>query len=298
MKKTIKFFLVMIFLSFFIFGCSRGPSTGQNPASQLVSNEGLVVELNFRDDFLPLIEYELILTNRGATSITLSRENLNLYTIEKMSSANQDVLTKESLENFYSQILQDSSNLMLGAQQKRVIKGSFLIEDDYYLNSINSQVNILLNIDYDYKTNFTTNLILDLENKRVNTDRVIQAAPVIIENIDLLIVDQERQRLLFDIKNKGTANSLEIKNPSFFLGQNNLNCLFFGVTQNGMEQDIMSISRRYSHLRVSCEIPSSYLNDLSQSRINTLFYGSFEYIYSLSFSQRFTLPKQREVLFV
>lgn len=293
MKFKLLFF--GLFFVFFLVGCSQVPGVGTSN-KEIISNDGLVVSFSLKKNFLPLIEYELVLRNVGATPVEITRDNIDLFTLEKMqASFEKNVLTQESLDDFYNQLFASSQTLVIGPEQRRVIKGTFQVEDDYYFSSINTELSILLSINYDYKTEVSSNVDLDLLNRKLRSDRLVQAAPVVVENLNLFVRDSQNYRLIFDIKNKGGASLVNLDDYSFFLGTNRLSCTSYGINGDIQQVDVVTISRRYSYLTISCVIPNDFLQQ--DDIFTTKFFGDFTYNYQLSFSERIVLPRQRQSSF-
>lgn len=292
-----RFGLSIILFCFLIFlgGCSQIPGFG-NSNEEIVSNKGLVVSFSTNDDFLPLVEYELILTNGGGNSIELREEDVSLLTLEKMQESSQgNVITQESIDEFYNEIFSNSGTLVLGPNQRRVYSGTFRVEDEYYFSSINSNANIILDIGYKYRTDITTNVVLDMSTRRIGNDRIIQAAPVTIDDLELFSVDSSNFRILFDVKNRGSASVVEIEDYEFYFGNNLLSCTPYGVNGDSREVNVQTISRSYSYLTFSCVLPQSYVSE--REAVNTVFYGNFDYDYDLNFNQRISFPQQRQSSF-
>ena len=142
------------------FGFGGSSSSGTTPE---VDNTGNGLEVSFTVDTQNVktgrLIYNFKIKNTGVEPITLTKENFVFKTIQ--SFKDKSILTDESIQTFYSKILGSSGSLTLYQNMEYESSGVMRIEPTFLDTKINPNIknfDILLKIDYDYKTDFISNV--------------------------------------------------------------------------------------------------------------------------------------------
>ncbi len=308
MKKY--FIIIFLVLILFLSGCSGNNSffSGNNKIGKTQEdNTGNGLEVDFRiskqDILSKKLNYEINLKNSGKEPITLTRENINLHTIQKLNDGS-NVFTQDSLNLFYTKLLGKTQSLTLVQnQEKNGIGGILKIKPEYFENINNEKIDYILNIDYDYKTSFSNNIELNLKensrNKLTILDSLSQAAPVKINKIKLENGNQESQYIFsFQIidgssflTNKNTIikfkNIINLKFRTQFLN----NCKYF-IVKNNLNKEVQLenfiLNKNNNKLILKCLIT---INE--KEKINTQISGELEYNYKTQKTETIKLPDDR-----
>ena len=157
-----------------------------------------------------------------------------------------------------------------------------------------------LKIVYDYRTDFNNNVELDLETAEMNIDRVSQAAPLKIQDIELQQVGRDEFNVFYTIRNTGGSQSeVEIEDLEFQFGDQRFtdgSCEIFKREGSNLEPTFysqLSFSERDRELVLSCPLDTS--NYDSQGTITTKTSGEINYIYTIKEEGDISLPDGRSV---
>jgi len=310
MKKII----LMIFLTtiLIISGCSSqsGSSFSSNQKtgtqSKDITGSGLEVDftINTDDILAKKISYNLNIKNSGEKTIKLNKDNIKLITIEKLNDGS-NIFTQKSLENFYSNIFSSNELSLVQNQEITGISGILEINDKYFKNINNDKFSYILNLNYNYQTTFSNNVQLDLSkslNNRLNLlDQLSQAAPVKLENINLLNGPTNSEYILeFKIVDDNSFSFsketiVKFSNLEFkFKNQILNNCKYY-IKTNKYNKEInfenFILNKENKEVILKC------LVDLSKNKnsgpINTIVSGNLFYNYDSKIINEIKLPDKR-----
>jgi hypothetical protein len=297
MKKIL--IIVLIFILLIFGGCSSG---GIYDDSKKTDKTGYGLEVNFkiydRDNLLKnrhQLFYELKLKNSGLKPVELSQDSLKLTTKQVSSSSGylEDVFTLESLDEFYKKVFSDAT-LILYNDQEKIVSGILKIEDEFYNNPNNEQMDYQLDISYEYETVFENNLQINYENglhKLSVSDKVSQAAPIQIDKIELFPNIKEDEYILqYFFEDKGKNND---KKPAFEIENLQINFRDRQIDsscnpsylESGSQTDEIII-RENDHLVMECNIVLE-----EKDSFTTKTFGSFNYEYKIRIEDNIKLPK-------
>lgn len=284
------YFLVFI-VSVFLIGCSQGPTQG---VESVTNGDGLEVRFSLTERFLPVVEYELKLKNTGKEAVEITPDNFQFRTNPVLGGTG--IFREEDVQEMLNTVF-DRGSIILPYGQERVIRGTLQIKDSYFQDLSQESFEVILSIEYNYETDFSNNLNLDFERFSVNSDRISQAAPVVLDRIDLFAEDSETFYLLYYIRDKNRGQQrIELDNYEILLGTSYLSCSAFSIRRDGSRARISStpfIDSTSPELLLSCPVPQ---NMVQTQPYNTITSGSFSYDYSLQFRDVINLPRDRNSL--
>lgn len=306
-----RFILVLTILLFILSSCASlpglnsGGSGGGPDIREPTTGRGL--ELNFRIDTrwisLKEVGYRLEVRNSGRDPIILRPENVRLRTSEVLQDGSS-AITQDSLQEIYSQLFSQSGELILNNGQNKVVTGVITIDDRYFDDLNRQSFTYVLSVEYDYRTSFSNNVVVDMENRRVSVDRISQAAPVQMTRIELEPRQGGRYVLTYHIEDRGDSSNLrgkrvEITNREINFGSNRLSCDPYRLENDNRRELLTSgaiLTDNSNRILLVCDFnPSDY--ERQDGLVNSQTFGSFEYRYTVERSGTVSLPRQRGDLF-
>jgi len=310
MKKII--FLIFLGIILIFSGCSgnNGSFLGSNndktgAVEEDITGDGLSISFSVDDNEIlsKKIIYEFSISNSGKDIVEVSRKNINLITIQKMNDGTA-IFTEDSLNNFYNKIFSDGDLNLVQNQEKSGIGGILEIKPEYFNNINNEKVDYVLSMNYDYKTHFSNNVKLDLKansgNKFQILDKLSQAAPVKITNIELENgPSNDEYVLVFNIEDKNSFLSDEKSIVKFnnielnFRSQNLNNCKYY-IKENGFNKEIsfenFVLNNKNKELVLKCLVN---LQENKDESINTMISGQLTYNYKFEIERTTNFPNNR-----
>jgi len=302
----ILYFIFILFFLFIFSSCSIiGNSSKQKIEDVDISGKGLEFTLNLNDDWInnKLISYSLDLENTGLKNIVLSPENIKLFTSEKMKG--DDVLN--GLDNFKSNLFKNGDLILYhDLSIDSIIDGNFEVKEDYFKDLLKSKLELNFEINYDYMTEFSNNVEIDMKKKKLNIlNSISQAAPINIVNYKLLPTSENKvYEIAFYIKDNGISSNIYSKSISFSevslnLGTHDLNDCSIWKEENSnkirlsesLELNKMNLNNKINSLIIVCKVD---LSDFRESEVrNTIISGNLKYNYDMLFKEEIKLPKKR-----
>jgi len=306
-------FLFVLFLLLVFSGCSnnqylpflsnsnevRGPNV-DNSGSGL----GVSLDLNTRWISDKIVSYDLSLKNTGVEPIILNRNNFRLSTKQVLDGS--QVLF--GFDKFYDDLFKNGDLKLYHDQDvPSIIKGQFEIIKPYFNDVNNNNIVLNLNVNYNYETKFSNNVVIDMSQKSLTVkDTLSQAAPVNIKKIILKpTLNSNIYEIGFYIKDIASSfgvdyNEVDFTNVNFKLGINDLNdCSLWANDGNGPKKiaDTMDLNKmvlsknKINTLIAVCKVDlSDYTND---ERRSTVVSGVLDYNYKLRISKIISLPDKR-----
>jgi len=294
-KNKILIFLTLFSIIIFFSGCSN-----QSLQSNKIDNtgKGLEVELNLKTDEIlyQKINYDMILKNSGKEKLNLQKENIKLNSIEKLKNG-KDVFTEESLNNFYSKLFNPQLKLFQN-QEKKVLDQILKIDSQYFNNINNEEINLVLNINYPYITEFTNNVEINVKdkNKLKILDELSQAAPLKIDKIDLKQGEFDNEFIIiFELKENSNFISkdnsiIKINEYKFNFKGNELDtCIYFTKNENLDKQiqiENLILNKKNTLLKIKCKTTINE-KDITITKVS----GEIKYDYSSKITKNIKLPK-------
>lgn len=304
--------LSILFLMLFFAGCSLSSQSGDYTKIQNEDNSGNGLEVNFDIDdsrsTFKILRYDLTFYNSGKENVKLSKDNIKIIA-SPIRSDGGNQFTSESINTLYSNIFQSSSELILVQNQPELTIGGILeINDDYFKNDLKQDDNfdINLNINYDYKTSFSNNLKLELDQKNVlkSINSLSQAAPIQISKIEIHQIGIDSYEIGFWIQDYGkrpnTGNAVNLENFQFtFSKDENLqNCNYWekesgSLINKGPISSGVKMQSRTEKILISCPIDLSNFD--KNAPFTTSIRGSFDYNYKFTIKKKVSLPKDKSL---
>lgn len=290
---NIKTILLLVLVSIFLSGCSSLPSfmsgNGDTGVEEKDHGPGLKVNFDIDDEFLPTLRYELTLENDGEQTIEISQNDIFITTIEREFSG-EIPLKSEDIENFKNQLFQNG-NLMLGPHQERKYSGILNIDSNYYKESTNNKISLILRISYPYETKFSANVQVNKEDFEFGTQSIKMSGPISISSIEGIFSSQNNLDIVYTLKDRGNAQeSITVLNPSFLLGTKQLSCSTFKDSQgNKVETQTPQISKEISEVYFLCNVDISDYSGIT----TTMTSGSYSYEYITREERIINFPETR-----
>ena len=304
----IKKFLILIFIAIFLSSCITPGGTKNNLPEEDNSGIGLKFTFDLDDNDLAFgnLNYKLSLINTGKETITLTRDNFKLKTIEKTVEGNI-IIDQDSLEEFYNQLFANGELKIYRSTNGNGFStsGVLKLNKEYIEDQTKEKVTILLETDYDYGTEFSEQVELTLSNSgddefdELRTPE--QASPVQMKKIELKKKGIDNYWIRYTILDKGPndigfTSSLnrivKLDNLDFVFSTRHLsNCEYKydkGSTELSMNENNLVINEEINKIYVECPIDTSWIEKETSTLIETS--GSFEYNYKLKYQKSFKLP--------
>lgn len=291
----------MIILFFFSACASSGPTTGGT--DEVVVGDGLEMSFSIQaGDLIGLrqVEYELKMSNSGKNPVKITRDSFTLSTLELLSEG-QSVFEAQSLDDFYDNVFDGNSEFVLLTGSKIERAGALYIEESYYDNLNKEELNYKLKVAYDYKTEFSNNVEIDLTQQgELTTDTVTQAAPVKITDINLDVFGRDDYRISYTLRDTRNSDAeLEVYNVDLNLGSESFSDSSCDLFRRENSQ-LIPIDSRSAGIRFNDENREAVLacpislSNFDEGRVtNTVTFGSFEYRYTIQEEGTIRLPDGR-----
>lgn len=316
--QTTYFNLCLLFLLLFLFSsCSSFLSKSTKVDSVDRTGSGLKIVLTVDTTMLQSmrkINYVLTLSNSGVDKIKLTKDNFKLLT-DQTTIDGSSVLTKESVDAFYSEIFKDWDGILYHDDKRKGIKGSFFVDPTFFKDRTKKKFNIILNANYDYTTKFSNNIDINLdENNFFNVlDDESQAAPI---NMNKIVLEPYQDNIYtvtyyFTDKGKDTLSSsmgglIDSFDTSTNIKKENIKIKFrnqdlslndcFIMKENSddsvekMNELVLNSNAKKSY--IVCQVDLSDFKNGVKTTITTS--GSFSYNYKITNVNLITLPEKRE----
>lgn len=304
---------LMIFGVLYLFSGCAGLSLGGGSGGSVntdvktdTSGSGLEVSFKLDDEYLEsrhFLTYELRLKNSGLEPVVLNSNNFKLSTLQTTNLNSQ--FTQTSLADFYDKVL-GGGEIKLDHDTEKVVKGTLIIEESYFDNTINERLDYVLEVSYDYKTVFVENLEIDEDFGIHELSRgggsISQAAPIEIVKLEMIPGSRTGEYLLeYSFENNGRSNLLDSENVAIPLKNLDINFRGSSILSNceGMYENAksgdnskISVSNLFvpanDRLIVSCRVD---IDDTDLFTTQTT--GSFEYVYKTKVTGTIRLPDKK-----
>lgn len=302
MKK----FLVILFLFVFLFsscattgggGLGGLFKSGGDVPKEVSRGDGLEIDFRLDDGWITrgMLRYELTLSNSGRDPITIDRGNFELDTRENLV-----IFASGAVEDFYDQVLGDGITLYNGQEIKK--SGSLELDNSFLRESILPDFTYILTVDYDYTTEFSSQVEIDPKMEQNNNPLrvrggISQAAPVKVSDIEMEPYRDNAFILLYYFKDEGDngntkTTSVEIDDFDVKLGSDSLSCEPYYKGSDGYytKSNRFLINEKNGQLLARC-----FVNlDLDSGVYQTTTGGDFSYNYNIVIEDKITLPENRE----
>lgn len=299
LKNLFRNLFLFILLTLVLSSCATLSGTSNKPSDEDRTGKGLEVTLSFDTSWLNVkrLDYTLTLKNSGSEPVVLRRDNFMLTTVQS-NLESESVFTEESLENFYSKIL-ESGEFTLYQNQEKIIKGSLYISDWYFKDLNKENFDYLLDISYDYSTKFSNNIDIDPIDVSISAqESVSQAAPIGITKLEFWPTEENNKyNIVYYISDKSSLGGsiekiIRLKNPQIVVGVKSLSdCRGFYEVEGfkkTMEMSELRLNSDIKSIVLSCDIIID-----SDEPYTTITSGSFEYTYYITKKGTIKLPKDR-----
>jgi len=296
-KLTLVFFLIFILV---FSGCATF-SGGKSKTPEVDrTGEGLKVTFEVDEKWISVrqLEYKLTLKNSGVEPVVLKKENFLLKTDVKMQDGSS-VIEQASLDNFYKTLFKDSDTLTIYHDQKiSDVTGSLYIKDEFFKKRTQEKFQYVLSTKYDYKTNFSNNVQIDLKSSELLKvlDSLSQAAPVQVKKIELKRLPDEQYAIYYYLKDMGQLSdnqrSVKLKNIQINFRTTILTGCKGLVFKDGVYKEVgiesLVINADTPEVIVACKV--SFTDEDKAEKFITTTFGSFEYSYNIDIVKAVTLP--------
>ncbi len=308
LKKEVLLILILTILLLFS-GCNSLIGSSQTGSDIKIDNTGIGLEVDFNIDDSRIenriLDVDLTLKNSGKEAVILKKDQNSFSIRTQTSNKNgESLFDKSSIDKYLNVIFKGKDTITLYQNQEIIIPSFPLLLDSKEFLTMPENEIILLNIKYNYKTEFSNNVNVDLSSKNLLkvTDSISQAAPVQLDDIELKMVDLDKYEIGFSIIDKGpyfSTNQRFVYLDNINLGFSDYNINFNSCTlwekrntgfQKATINSKVTLSSLISEILITCPV------DLSRNskEFSTEVKGSFEYIYSLTFEEKINLPNNRE----
>ena len=296
-KQTILLSLIFLFL----FSACSGTSTGVK--EEVIVGDGLeIIDFDVDEDDISFKEvlFNLRFKNSGKHEVILTKENTHIITLLQTSSGD-NVFTEESLNKFYDSLFKNEEIILYNSQETELFDNILEISDEAFCNdSSNNEIKFVFTTSYDYQTDFSNNLNLNLKEKEVYVDRITQAAPVKVEDIELKKT-RNGYEIRYYIKDNpnlmsSTNSIVTINKYSINIGTETLSCTPFVELDNGNKKELSN-----NNLKLTGNQPSIYFvcpfnfeKYIARESTTTKTWGTFEYNYEITKTHKISLPSERD----
>lgn len=321
MRKVLFFGLILLFL---LSSCSNsgggdtklggffgGSGSGGKELEEDNSGDGLKINFKVDSKWISIrrVDYELTLENTGKESIELSRNNFRLTTLQKNVQEGSDdvelsVFDSKTIDAFYNKIFQDGS-LTLFQNQEVSVKGSLLIDQDFFEDLNMESFDYVLSAIYDYRTDFDNDVEIDLQEIDMKVNDLSQAAPVKITKMELQpsFVDfqegGESYVVNYYVQDSGSGASaekiVEIRDYDFTFSNSGTDCTIYS-SENGklreLENSRILLNKDRKEIIFSCRVDVSRLDSDFVTTTSTS--GFLEYDYLTQITGKVSLPKEKK----
>ncbi len=288
MIKNIRIFLLIILLLIFS-GCETVSISNifKSSSTEDTTGCGLDVSLNFKTENVDIgrILYEINIKNTGFDKIILTRSNFRLYTLEKLDG--QDVITQESIEDFYKSMFEDNQVLELYQNDYYKKSGLLRVKEEFLKNPNFSVVTIILESNYDSHTQMSSNMEL-LNSYGIfsikSGSNPKQASEIQLNKITLIPTSSDKDYILkLKLENTGclktTDDKISIGKFDVEFSKNPISCTYNEGTDIFFPQDEISIE-------LECPIVIDSKDDFS-----TQIKADFNYVYKFKLKKEISLYK-------
>lgn len=303
MKRS---FFVFLFLVMLVFsGCSGDGGFFSSSGSKVpeVDNTGEGLKIDFSIDTQNLntgkLIYKLKVKNTGIEPITISRENFVIKT--KQNFLGKPILTDESINSFYEKILGGSDSITLYQNLEYESSGVLNVEPTFLDSKVNPNIkdfDIMLKVNYNYKTDFYTNLLMTTKYDMFSIksgSSFQQASPVQVNKVEIIPDSKENLYVLYlTLNDKGQRGDYTTLNDqgillNGFSADFGSSSLFCEVRQEDLVSQRDSYEFRIKagkSLVLECPVTISNKDDFT-----TQLSGSFDFSYDYLREIKITLPQ-------
>jgi len=312
--KTLNILFMILILTIFS-GCEGGSfnlpgfsgSSGKTPTGEVEQvGKGLEVDfqlINTKRINEGQIEYKLSMKNTGLKNIQIDDKNFNFYTVERKNDGSS-VFVQKDITELKNNFLDKQTSLLVSNGYSKKFNGVLNIDTEYFKNINKKEINYMIELKYPYETEFANNLEVDLSNFEkplTVTNKLSQAAPIIINKIDLFKLQDGYSINYYIVRNDDQKTVIELTDFSFLFSNLNLdNCKFHKLQKNKnnnyekSENAVFDLQTEI--IRYSCFIDNNKMNDY-QTKTSVQTSGKFKYDYKIKIQNKIQLPDKRgEVL--
>lgn len=302
-----KYLLVLLLFSMLILaGCSGGGLSlgGSGPdTDEPIRGNGLEIRFTVDDDWVTLkqFSYRLRMENSGKEPVIINEEDLVFNTVQRNPDGTS-VLSSASINEFYNTIFEEGP-LTLYNGEEVIFEGMFEIDNSYFENLNNDNIDYSMSIKYDYITEFSNNVLINLDQKKLSIQSPLtQAAPVKVVGIDLEPNVNNDYSILYEIADRGSARGNDAKriiveDIDIDFGSSGVGCDPF-IEESGERKPMfgdIALTNDNDKILLLCDLPTGEYED--RGEVNTITSGSFEYVYEIRTSGTVRLPSDREQYF-
>lgn len=295
-KKSI----LILVIFFFFTGCSGegGGFFWGEEDTEIRVGDGVEFTFNIDDSWIETGEvgYSFSIENSGKDPVTISRDNLDIGTVERTQDGNS-YITQDSIDSFYDTVLDGESSIELyHGQSIEGATGSLQIKDKVLEEKGQENFRYFVELTYPYTTEFNNNVLIDLSSSNLLTiqNRVSQAAPVEVTDISLSPTRDDYYYLRFLIENTGPSYSsdhIEINNFNAEFRDSSLtDCRVEGEGGEDLGDSIDDLYLSYYRTNVyyTCRVNLAQLDE--DEAIDSQITGSFDYDYELRIEDSIRIP--------
>ena len=289
-----KFSIMGIFvISMVLFsGCSSLPSFSSSPnqgAQEKDHGEGLDIQFDINQDFLPALRYTLEVKNDGEKRIEISSNEFQLISTKRTLDGSIPI-SSQSIDDFYSNVF-PSNSLVLGPHEERTFTGTLNIDSNYYQDVSNEEFDIQLKVTYPYESDFSTNVEVHPQEYIFRVARVDMSGPLQLSSVEGVYKDASTVDIIYELNpTTSLQSSVVIEQFDFKLGTRSLSCQPY-KDEGGTKVQITTpqVSSQISKLYFVCEADLSEYSSLT----TTLTSGSYSYEYIIEKSETISFPQSR-----